>query len=77
MYLKTLFSLIHFTISKPVSDFTSSCFLDNILLCHLAVGCAVTVSGAAGLNIAFNLRKVLLRIRPGFMSFISACYTTT
>lgn len=24
------------------------------------------------LNIAFNLRKVLLRIRPGFMSFISA-----
>lgn len=25
------------------------------------------------LNITFNLRKVLLRIRPGFMSFISAC----
>ena len=25
------------------------------------------------LNIAFNLRKVWLRIRPGFMSFISAC----
>ena len=24
-------------------------------------------------QIAFNLRKVLLRIRPGFKSFISAC----
>ena len=61
MYLKTLFSLIHFTISKPVSDFTSSCSLDNILLCHLAVGCAVTVSGAAGVEYCLQFKKSVVK----------------
>ena len=74
MYVKTVFfanTLYYFT--KPVNDFKSSCSLDNILLCHLAKGVLLLYQVLPELNITFNLRKVLLRIRPGFISFISAC----